>query len=119
MLWLQVIRSPNQASIPSHTGLELRVVCRIQPDDAPAPTEPRDAELRDVTLTRPIGPGDGCVEIRHHLSIRDFGHDLRKNLADVGHLRHIALTGKEFGRDGQVPQLGKPATDVPDMLMDA
>ena len=92
---------------------------RVEPDDPAAPAEAGDAELRGVALARPLGPGDGRVEVRHHLGVGHLGDDLGDDLLDVLDLRDVPLPGVQLGGDGQVAELGEPAADVLDVLVDA
>ena len=65
-------------------------------------------------------PGDGGVEVAHHLRVRRLADDLGVQIsAMLVILARIALAGEQFGGDGAVADLGQPPADVLDVFMHA
>src|SRR5690606_10991343 len=112
-------RLADEAAVPGDGGLQLRLVGGIEPDHAAAPAEAGDAEPARVALAGRLGPGDGRVDVLHHLPVRHLGDDLADDRGAVGQLGHVALAGIELGRDGQVAELGEAAADILDVLVNA
>lgn len=102
-------------AIPGDTGLQLRIVRGIQPDDATAPTKSGDTELAALCFLAHC-PRRGRVEVRHDLCVVHFADDLA-DLVDAAQLRYSALARIEFGRDCHKPKLSEAAADVLDMLV--
>jgi hypothetical protein len=76
-----------------------------------------DAQLLGVPVARLLGPRRRRVQVGHHLGVRH----LRDDLDDLVHLqlRHVAVAGVQLGGDREVAELGEPAADVLDVLVDA
>src|SRR6185437_2010107 len=117
MLRLERGSRPFDASVPCDPRLQLRVVRRVEPYDAPAPAEAGDGEARRIAavLRRPAGR---VVEVRHHLLVGNPGDD-RADLVDARELGHVALPRVELGREREIAELREAPCDVLDVLMDA
>jgi hypothetical protein len=94
-------------------------VCRIQPHDAAAPAEADDADAIAVDLAGLLRPVDRGVEILHDLLVGDLADHLADDLADVRHLRDVALAREQLGRNRHVAGLREAADHVLDVLVDA
>ena len=91
----------------------------IEPDGAPAPTEPGDRELGSVRLARGFRESDSRIEVRIDLRVRHLGDDFPHYLLAIAHLRGIALPRIQLGRDREVPGFGEAAAEILDVLVDA
>jgi hypothetical protein len=60
----------------------------------PTPEEARDAEVENVT--RRARPGDGGIEIGHHLAVGNLGH-VGKVRGEIRKVRPIPLTLEQAG----------------------
>ena len=108
----------HQTTVPGDSRLQGFVVGRVQPDDPSAPAEPGDGQFRCLCLARFFGPCDGRVEVRHDLCIGNRLDDF-EDLLEVAQFRHVSLAGIQFRGDSEVSQLGQPAADVFDVLVNA
>src|SRR5207253_681913 len=104
MLGMQLIRVAGEAAVPSDAGTQILIVGRVQPDDAAAPAEAGNAQLRRIALAALLGPSDCRIEVRHYLGIGSFLDD-RHDVLDLGDFRYVALAREQFRRDGQVTEL--------------
>ncbi|KAG1200455.1 hypothetical protein G6F35_012371 [Rhizopus arrhizus] len=117
-LRLQLAGLAAQLAVERRAGLEFRVVGGVEPDLAAAPAETYDAQLvRIAAVSR--RPFRGGVQVTLDLRIRHLADDLGLQLRDLGVLRRVALAREQFGRDGQIAQMGQPAAHVLDVLVHA
>ena len=116
---MQLIGLAGQAAVPGHAGLDARVVRGVQPDDAPAPAEPGDADRSGVGAAVGSAPAQRGVEVAHHLGVRHLAHHLLDDVLDVGDPGDVALAREQLRRDGEIADLGQPPADVPDVLVHA
>ena len=108
----------HHATVPGHTGLDLRVARGIQPGDAATPAKARDADFLGMSAIccRPRHRG---IEVRHHLRVRHLAHHVLDEARDVGVLGRIALPCIQLGRDREVTRLRKATADILDVLVHA
>ena len=90
----------------------------VQPHDTPAPAEAGHRRPVGPALAGLLGPAQRGVQILHDLGVRHLADD-GQNLPDIGQLRDIPLAGVQFGRNGQIAQLGQPPTDILDVFVHA
>ena len=109
----------DEPAIPGDARSHLRAVRGVQPSDASAPTESRDADLA-LDAARPrTRPLQRRVEVRHDLRVRHLGDDIAHQRLDIGHLRRIALASEKFRRDGDRAALRETTADIADVLVHA
>lgn len=118
MLGLKFGSLTDDPSVPGDTGLQGRVVSRVEPNDPAAPAEAGDTELRGIGFTTRLRKSNGRVEVGHDLSVGNLGDDL-EDLLEVAQLRNVALASVHFGSDGVVTELSEPTADVLDVFVDA
>src|SRR5947207_9327755 len=94
-------------SVPRDSRFEVGVVRGIEPDGAPAPTEPGDRELGSVRLARGFRESDSRIEVRIDLRVRHLGDDFPHYLLAIAHLRGIALRAYSSGAIAKYPDLAR------------
>src|SRR5207302_8680290 len=104
---------------PKSTPFPYTTLFRSQPNNPPAPAEPRDAEFLDVPLAGFLHPGDSRIEVGHHLGVGHLRDHFGNDVVDIRQLRHSPLPCIELWSNSQVAQLGQPAADILDVFMDA
>ena len=85
----------------------------------------RPPQQKPVTAARSARPLPDCSaqpsvasKSLHDLGVRHLADD-GQNLPDIGQLRDIPLAGVQFGRDGQITQLGQPPAHILDVFVHA
>ena len=119
MLGMQLVLLADQPAVPGDPSLQVLIVGRVEPDDPSPQQNPVMASLAVSALPDFLGPVDGRVEVGHHLGVGHFGDDFGENLPEFGELRDVPLARIKLRGDGKVPQLGQPAADVLDVLVNA
>jgi hypothetical protein len=110
---------PDQSAVPGHARLQPgRVVRRIQPGDPAAPAETGDAQFAGVHPLR-LGPGDGGVQIAHHLGVGHLGNHLAHQLGNFAIAAGVTLAVEQFGGNGAIALPGEAPGHVGNVLVHA
>ena len=110
----------RQAAVPGDTSLEIVEFFAGQPGYPAAPAEPRDRHLRGVDVALRLQELQGGGDVAIHLLIGGRVDDLH-DLGELAHRqgRRVASTDEEGWGHGHIAQLGKPAADILDVVVDA
>nr|WP_280954816.1 hypothetical protein [Paludibacterium denitrificans] len=63
--------------------------------------------MLNIAVTTSVGKRHGRIKIGIDLRIRHLGHHRGHDGGNIGHLRHITLTGEQLGSNGVIALLGK------------
>ena len=76
------------------------------------------AHARGIT-TMGASPLHGTIEVGHHLRVGHLGDHLGHELGHLAIHRRVALARIQFGRNGQIAELGKAPADIGDVFVHA